>query len=238
MHRAGRDKMLSIITINKDNCSGLAKTIASLRAVTKRDFQWVYIDGQSADDSVLLAQEFAQQGDIIVSETDSGIYSAMNKGVKRACGDHILFLNSGDELAPIDSIEELHLKSSAHLTLFGFQIRRQFRRPRPNIWRFWSMPTSHQAIVYLRSLLLTDPFDERYRFAADFEHYLRVCRQSIHINRSSYILSINESYGSDSHLPRLLSEYRDALLVNGAPLWWANGVYRLKSHYLRLILPK
>ena len=73
MHRAGRDKMLSIITINKDNCSGLAKTIASLRAVTKRDFQWVYIDGQSADDSVLLAQEFAQQGDIIVSETDSGI---------------------------------------------------------------------------------------------------------------------------------------------------------------------
>ena len=233
-----KTKMLSIVTINKNNYAGLEQTIASLKLVTKRDFQWVCIDGKSTDGSVLLAQRFAQASDVIVSEGDSGIYAAMNKGVIQAHGEQILFLNSGDILVPISSIEQLHLDAHIDLSLFGFQIRQQFRKPRPNFWRFWSMPTSHQSIIYLRSLLLAEPFDERYRFAADFEHYLRVCRRPIRIKRSSYILSINESYGSDAHLPKLLQEYREALLANGAPLWWANAVYRLKTHYLPRVLPK
>ena len=228
--------MLSIVTINKNNYAGLEQTIASLKLVTKRDFQWVCIDGKSTDDSVLLAQRFAQASDVIVSEGDSGIYAAMNKGVIQAHGEQILFLNSGDILVPISSIEQLHLDSHIDLSLFGFQIRQQFRKPRPNFWRFWSMPTSHQSIIYLRSLLLAEPFNERYRFAADFEHYLRINRQALKIVRNFMTLIINEPYGSDAHLPKLLLEYRLALLQNGAPVWWANLVYWAKTHYLKLAL--
>jgi len=76
--------MLSIITINKDNKAGLQKTISSLSNLYPRDFQWVFIDSCSIDGSLEIANAFAQQNDVLVSEPDSGIYNAMNKGVKLA----------------------------------------------------------------------------------------------------------------------------------------------------------
>lgn len=92
--------MLSIVTINKDNQAGLQKTIESLKQLDKQDFQWVCIDSASKDKSVALANEFKGEGDVVISEKDSGIYNAMNKGITYAQGDFVLFLNSGDTRHP------------------------------------------------------------------------------------------------------------------------------------------
>jgi len=231
--------MLSIITINKDNCHGLQKTIASLEHLQQGSYQWVFIDSASSDGSVDLANQFAKSGDIVISEPDTGIYNAMNKGAKIATKDKILFLNSGDTLAKnISSIDILHLNPSADVTLFGFWIRNRLRMPRSNSWRFWSMPTSHQAMIYSRKLLLQEPYDEQYRFAADFEHYLRINRYPLTIQTREQALIMNEPYGSDAHLPKLLAEYRDALLKNGYPRWWAHSVYWLKTYYLEWALKR
>jgi glycosyltransferase involved in cell wall biosynthesis len=229
--------MLSIITINKDNLAGLTQTIDSIKQLSPGDFQWVCIDSVSTDGSVALAKAFAREQDVVISERDTGIYNAMNKGVQAATGDQILFLNSGDTLAPqLTSISGLGCDSTMDLNLFGFEIRDQIRLPRMNLWRFWSMPTSHQAIIYSHSLLLAQPFDESYRFAADFEHYLRINRAPLRIKRIPRTLIVNEPYGSDQHLPKLLAEYRHALIKNGSPHWWAHFVYWLKTHYLKRAL--
>ena len=229
--------MLSIVTINKNNRVGLQKTLNSLAQLRRSEFQWVFIDSQSTDGSIELAKTFCAASDILISEADSGIYNAMNKGITHATQPSILFLNSGDTLSSkITSFAGLDLDSQADLYLFGFQIRNQLRKPRRNFWRYWSMPTSHQAIVYSSALLKRHQFDESYRFAADFEHYLRINRQALKIVRNFMTLIINEPYGSDAHLPKLLLEYRLALLQNGAPVWWANLVYWAKTHYLKLAL--
>jgi glycosyltransferase involved in cell wall biosynthesis len=231
--------MLSIITINKNNKTGLQKTISSLANLDPRDFQWVFIDSCSTDGSLEIANAFAQQNDVLVSEPDSGIYNAMNKGVKLATSPQILFLNSGDTIAnEVASIETLQLNPKADLTLFGFWIRDHLRMPRNNVWRYWSMPTSHQAMIYSRNLLMQEPFDEQYRFAADFEHYLRVNKRPLLIESRQQALIINEPYGSDAHLPKLLAEYRDALIKNGYPRWWAAAVFWLKTHYLEWALKR
>lgn len=231
--------MLSIITINKNNQAGLKKTIDSLAHLSKDSYQWVFIDSVSTDGSLELAQVFAKGGDVVVSELDTGIYNAMNKGVRAASKEKVLFLNSGDTLSPeIQTIQDLILDPMADVTLFGFQIRNRLRMPRGNHWRFWSMPTSHQAMIYSRQLMLQEPFDERYRFAADFEHYLRINQGPRKIEVRKQVLIINEPYGSDSHLPRLLNEYRDALIQNGYPRWWAHAVYWLKTYYLEWALKK
>ena len=229
--------MLSIITINKDNKSGLQKTIESLSRLGKRDYQWVFIDSLSTDGSVELANQFKTQGDVLISENDTGIYNAMNKGVASAHGDFILFLNSGDTLSPqIQSLDFMGQVAGHDLGLFGFQIRNILRKPRSNSWRFWSMPTSHQAIIYSVKLLKQYPFDENYRFAADFEHYLRINRNQLAIYSEDTALIVNEPYGSDSHLPVLLAEYRHALIHNGYPPLWAHFVYWLKMYYLKWAL--
>jgi hypothetical protein len=100
------------------------------------------------------------------------------------------------------------------------------------------MPTSHQAIVYSKELLKKQPFDESYRFAADFEHYLRINRANLTIYSDDRPLIVNEPYGSDSHLPALLAEYRHALIKNGYPKLWAHFVYWFKTYYLKWALRK
>jgi glycosyltransferase involved in cell wall biosynthesis len=229
--------MLSIVTINKDNRVGLQKTINSLQSLLGRDYQWVCIDSDSADGSVELANQFKTQNDVVISEKDAGIYNAMNKGISLAKGDYVLFLNSGDTLSSqMKSLDFMKLVTGHDLALFGFEIRNTQRKPRSNGWRFWSMPTSHQAIVYSSALLKQNPFDESYRFAADFEHYLRINRDQLSIYSDDSALIVNEPYGSDAHLPVLLGEYRHALIKNGYPKLWAHFVYWLKTYYLKWAL--
>lgn len=90
---------LSIITINRNNSKGLEQTIESVLAQTFRDFEYVIIDGASSDGSVDLIRKYADDIHSWVSEPDKGIFNAMNKGIRRAKGEYLLFLNSGDRLA-------------------------------------------------------------------------------------------------------------------------------------------
>ena len=231
--------MLSIVTINKNNQVGLQRTINSLASLQPRSYQWVFIDSCSTDDSLAIAKQFSTDGDAVVSEPDTGIYNAMNKGVRYATNPLILFLNSGDTISDnVNSLEALHLNPMVDVTLFGFIIRNIKRMPRNNLWRYWSMPTSHQAMIYSRNLLLQEPFDEQYRFAADFEHYLRINHRPLLIDIRREVLISNEPYGSDAHLPILLAEYKEALIKNGYPKWWASWVFWFKTHYLKWALKR
>lgn len=90
--------MLSIITINRNNAEGLRKTMESVLSQTYLDIEYIVVDGSSSDDSVSIIKEYAQKRENIkwISEHDSGIYNAMNKGVRMSHGEYTLMLNSGD----------------------------------------------------------------------------------------------------------------------------------------------
>lgn len=100
---------LSIITINRNNAAGLEKTMRSVASQTFKEFEYIVIDGASTDGSVevikKLEPEFAHLK--WVSEPDSGIYNAMNKGIRMASGDYIQILNSADCLAAPDVMEKM-----------------------------------------------------------------------------------------------------------------------------------
>lgn len=89
---------LSIITINYNNFEGLHKTLDSVVAQTSKDFEWIVIDGGSMDGSRELIEQYQYNMSYWCSEPDNGIYHAMNKGVEKANGEYIQFLNSGDIL--------------------------------------------------------------------------------------------------------------------------------------------
>ena len=89
---------LSIITINYNNRDGLQKTIDSVISQTWRDFEWIIIDGGSTDGSKELIEKYHNNFTYWCSEPDKGIYNAMNKGIGKANGEYVLFLNSGDYL--------------------------------------------------------------------------------------------------------------------------------------------
>lgn len=84
--------------MNLNNKAGLHKTIDSVITQTYKDFEWIIIDGGSTDGSKELIEKYADRFVYWVSEPDKGIYNAMNKGIREAKGDYLLFLNSGDSL--------------------------------------------------------------------------------------------------------------------------------------------
>lgn len=89
---------ISIITINYNNYLGLQKTVESVTSQTWQEFEYIVIDGGSTDGSADFIESQSETIDYWVSEPDKGIYNAMNKGIAKASGDYLLFLNSGDVL--------------------------------------------------------------------------------------------------------------------------------------------
>lgn len=107
---------LSIITINRNNAAGLRKTMESVFSQTCRDFEYIVIDGASTDESVEVIGDYVNQLKIEhlrlknfkwISEPDTGIYNAMNKGSKMCHGEYTLMLNSGDYLVDEQVIERI-----------------------------------------------------------------------------------------------------------------------------------
>ena len=90
---------LSIITINRNDAQGLEKTLESIwKKQSFKDFVHIIIDGASTDNSINIIKKYASHLSYWVSEPDKGIYNAMNKGIIKAKGNYLLFLNSGDWL--------------------------------------------------------------------------------------------------------------------------------------------
>ena len=100
---------LSIITINWNNATGLEKTMQSVATQSFKEFEYIIVDGASTDGSIEVVKLYESQFAHLkwVSESDSGIYNAMNKGIRMASGDFIQILNSGDSLAKEDVTERM-----------------------------------------------------------------------------------------------------------------------------------
>ncbi len=105
---------LTIITINYNNAVGLQNTMASVVNQTYREFEYIVIDGNSTDGSKDIILKNEKKLTHWISEPDLGIYNAMNKGILHARGEYLLFLNSGDFLENLNTIENIiyDLKSS------------------------------------------------------------------------------------------------------------------------------
>ena len=100
---------LSIITINYNNLLGLQKTVASVTSQTWQEFEYIVIDGGSTDGSAAYLESQKDKITYWVSESDAGIYNAMNKGIAKATGEYLLFLNSGDHFNEATSLQKVSM---------------------------------------------------------------------------------------------------------------------------------
>jgi glycosyltransferase involved in cell wall biosynthesis len=99
--------LISIITITYNAQEFLERTIASVRKQSVTDFEYILIDGGSNDGTLAIVDANKDIFDIVVSEKDNGLYDAMNKGLSKATGRYVWFMNAGDEIAEINAIETI-----------------------------------------------------------------------------------------------------------------------------------
>lgn len=116
---------LSIITINRNNSEALKATLNSVAIQSFCDYEYIVIDGNSSDGSVDVIKEFeetfSKRGVLYkwVSEPDSGIYNAMNKGIDKTNGNYLLFLNSGDTLCDKNTLDSVCKSNDGSDILLG-----------------------------------------------------------------------------------------------------------------------
>ena len=182
---------ISIITICYNAASTITRTLRSVSAQTYPNIQYLIIDGASKDNTLELVRELAPEAEIY-SERDKGIYDAMNKGLDRATGDYVWYVNAGDALVSPTTVEDLVRATctgdSLPDVLYGdtrlidaeghdLGLRR-LRPPHQLDWRSFrsGMLVCHQAFIAKRSI--SPHYDLSYRFSADVDWCIRVLKEA------------------------------------------------------------
>jgi glycosyltransferase involved in cell wall biosynthesis len=174
--------LISIITINFNNVSGLSSTIDSVFEQTYNNIQYIVIDGGSTDGSSELIEKNKNKFFYSVSEKDNGIYHAMNKGLSKATGDYILILNSGDLLLDknvISKVNSLILRGSEIVAcdLFYSNKNRLYRKFNPqtiSVSYFMNHVLYHPALLIARNVYEKYGFyNESFKIASDWEFTLK-----------------------------------------------------------------
>lgn len=170
---------ISIITICLNNLDGLKKTHSSIQKQTQAPFEWIVIDGGSKDGTEKFLKSIKPK--FWVSEADHGIYDAMNKGIQKAKGDYILFLNAGDRLfnSKILSIISTLIDKNLPDFIYGDSHEgKHYKKARNHKNIAWGMFTHHQSMIYKRSILDGLYFHTNYEIAADYDFTIRFLKRS------------------------------------------------------------
>lgn len=171
---------ISIITVNYNNYSGLKHTLESVKSQFCTHYQQIVIDGGSSDGSADLLEKYKDIIDYGVSEKDSGIFNAMNKGIANATGEYLLFLNSGDYLLNEHVIANAlpyltgeDFISGDTICLRSDGTKAKWCSPR-NLSAFVLVryALSHQSTFIKADLLRKRPYREDLRIASDWEQEL------------------------------------------------------------------
>ena len=166
----------SIITVVRNDEPGLARTAASIESQTLRDFEWLVVDGASSDGTVEWLRTRSDLNYLLwVSEPDRGHYDAMNKGVDRARGEYVVFMNAGDELADPEVLEVVASCTGNEPDLvYGDAIdiaadgTSWYRRARSHTAIWWTMFACHQAMYYRREAIGDRRYSLTYPLSADY----------------------------------------------------------------------
>ena len=97
-------KKISIITVCLNEAESIRATCDSICSQSYSDFEWIVIDGGSTDGTLEILREYEDSMDCLISEPDTGIYNAMNKGAVKASGQYLIFMNGGDRFACADAL--------------------------------------------------------------------------------------------------------------------------------------
>lgn len=198
--------ILTIITINLNNRNGLEKTIESVINQKNVQFEYLVIDGSSTDGSVEVIKEYSNKIDYWISEKDSGIYNAMNKGITKAKGEYLLFLNSGDYLISDESLRNCQkelISCKKDIVYFDLlfemdygRLRRETFPKKLNFNKLFFGYLPHPAAFIKRNLFFKIGFyDEKLKIISDWKFF---------------ILAIIKHKSTYQYFPKLLTVYNQS----------------------------
>lgn len=227
--------LVSIITINFNNKSGLSKTLQSVIGQKYDNFEYIVIDGASTDGSKDIIESHRDKITYYLSEPDKGIYDAMNKGIRQAKGKYCLFLNSGDYFINENTLATIfNERSYTEDILIGRQkyIGANGKETKSPVLRaseldmpyFISSTLPHQATFIKKEILLQcGMYNTNYRIVSDWIFWIEaIVKHNCTIRILPEFVSYMEQGGVSNDMSKCYDEmkrYLNECLQNGSLDW-------------------
>lgn len=191
----------TIVTCTYNAEAVLQRTLDSVMKQTYCNIEHLIIDGVSKDKTLTMVKAYQHKNDVgesaheilVFSEPDKGLYDAMNKGIDRATGDYLIFLNAGDVFPSEDTLEFVEgcVGEGEELpgVLYGdtdivnmdghFLRHRRLTPPKRLSWRsfMWGMLVCHQSFYARADIAKGIHYNLDYRFSADVDWCIRIMRE-------------------------------------------------------------
>lgn len=240
----------TIITCTFNASKYIDRTLNSVRSQSYPHIEHFIIDGVSKDDTVKKAQTYAYDSRypvIVKSESDKGLYDAMNKGIQLAKGDYIIFLNAGDEFAEEDTLTSVaeQLKGNALPgVIYGntdivdengnFLRKRRLAPPEKLSWRSFKhgMLVCHQSFYAKTDIAQKVPYNLNYKLSADVDWCIRIMKEAeqqglalwnTRMTLSSYLeggMSVQSHRASLKERFNVMSDHYGKIATIGMHLWF------------------
>lgn len=190
-------KKLSIITVCYNSEDTIERCIQSIVPQLNEQIEYLIIDGASTDKTMDIVKQYKEI--VSVSEKDNGIYNAMNKGIKKAQGEWIIFINSDDALMPNIIEQVLPYLTDDVDCLYG-DVRNVIYEGTNKYYKDIKassidklsehMIACHQSIFMRKSMMQTlGGFNEKYKIAADWDMFIKVKKNNYKIEYIPKIVS-------------------------------------------------
>lgn len=175
---------ISIITVTFNAQTVLERTLKSIERLHYDNIEVLIIDGASTDGTLAIVNKYSHLVSRCISETDKGLYDAMNKGLSLATGDYVWFLNAGDTIHYTRVLHHFFDKEYILRDIYygdtmivdnvGKRVGNRRLKPKADLqWKDfrWGMLVCHQSILVKRSI--APEYDLQYKIDADYDWMLK-----------------------------------------------------------------
>lgn len=213
---------ITIVTPSYNAIETIERSICSVVNQTYNDIEYIIVDGGSKDGTIDLIKKYEKYITYWISETDCGIYDAMNKGISRASGNYIYFLGTDDWLIDeriITNISQILIEKhnvdifmgSVLQVDYDLKIKRKFGRDLSTDDIFSGCMNSHQGMFFKKEILKKTPFDINYKIAADFDLLMRCVINGYKIAFEDIVIANFSKGGASSKQRKLYLEYNEII---------------------------
>ena len=235
---------VTVVTAVLNDAGHIEQTILSVISQTDIEIEYIIVDGGSKDGTLELIGKYKDKISLLISESDRGVYDAMNKGIKYSTGDFVYFLNSGDVLLNPSILSKIKLEElkERNAIIYGNVVVaygniEALEKPRPffnSKMKFKGIGICHQSMFFPGELIRNEKYDLSYKIAADYDLVYRLWRKGTEfLYKDITIAKYDWGKGISSNPYKLLDVYRENARVCHQqlnPLYWAKMILE----YIRL----
>lgn len=225
-----RGYKISVVTVCYNAEKNIGKTIETVINQTYGNIEYILVDGASRDNTVEIIQEYAKKYPLkYISEPDTGIYNAMNKGIGLSTGDYIVFINAGDGFWNKEVVNKVvkFMQQNKGDIFYGNCVRtnnRMVRETQKNNGTFCKMMCGkqpyHQCTFVAKKTFVNNLFDEKYKVRSDYNWFMCCKRKGYVFRYMDFVISRYAKFGysARSKQRKLYVQETAQIVKNNYPL--------------------